>query len=81
LERYLRSLFANVEDPLLQVRDQPFLYYEKGGLVMYSLRQHIGEERVNEALRAFLSKWRNAGPPYATSLDLYRELQAVTRTR
>jgi hypothetical protein len=45
---------------------------------MYTLKEQIGEERVNAALRSFLDKHRNAGPPYATSIDLYRELRAVT---
>lgn len=45
---------------------------------MYTLKEHIGEERVNTALRSYLNRWRDAGPPYPTSLDLYKELQAVT---
>jgi ABC-2 type transport system permease protein len=66
------------EKPLLHAGDQNHVYYNKGAVAMYVLKERIGEERVNAALRAFLGKWRNAGPPYATSLDLYRELQAVT---
>jgi hypothetical protein len=33
---------------------------------------------VNAALRSFLNRYRDAGPPYATSRDLYNELRAVT---
>jgi hypothetical protein len=33
---------------------------------------------VNGALRRFLEKTRHAGPPYATALDQYAELRAVT---
>ena len=45
---------------------------------MYTLREQIGEERVNTALRRYLEKHRDAGPPYPTSRDLYAELRAVT---
>jgi ABC-2 type transport system permease protein len=64
--------------PLLRVRDQSGVYYNKGAVAMYTLKEYVGEERVNAALRSYLTRWRNAGPPYPTSLDLYRELQAVT---
>jgi len=47
-------------------------------VAMYTLREHIGAEAVNDALRRFLEKYRGSGPPYPTSLDLYAELRAVT---
>ncbi|MEA2561005.1 MAG: type transport system permease protein [Acidobacteriota bacterium] len=68
----------NREVPLLLLSDQSNLVYRKGALVMYTLREYIGEERVNAALRSFLEKHRSGDPPYPTSRDLYRELQAVT---
>ncbi len=55
-----------------------FLYYRKGHFAMYALREYIGEERVNEALRRLLEEHGSGAPPLPTSLDLYRELQAVT---
>jgi ABC-2 type transport system permease protein len=66
------------EMPLIRVRDQNHVYYHKGAVAMYVLKERIGEERVNAALRSFLKKWRAAGPPYPTSFDLYSELQAIT---
>ncbi len=80
MDGYLRArgLFRGNETTLIRVWDQSYLYYNKGAVAMYTLKEQIGEERVNAALRAFLNKYRNAGPPYATSRDLYRELQAVT---
>lgn len=45
---------------------------------MYTLRERIGEERVNSALRRFADRFRDAAPPYPTSRDLYAELRAVT---
>ena len=42
------------------------------------MREYIGKERVDDALRRLLKKHRSGTPPLPTSLDLYRELQAVT---
>ena len=56
----------------------PYLSYRKGPFALYALSEYIGEERVNGALRRLLEKHRPAEAPLATTLDLYRELQAVT---
>jgi ABC-2 type transport system permease protein len=78
------SARANV--PLLRADDW-FLAYRKGPFAMYALREYVGAERVNGALRRLLEKHgafespdRHHAPskPLATSLDLYHELQAVT---
>jgi len=45
---------------------------------MYALREYVGAEPVNGALRRLLERHGSGTPPLATSLDLYRELQAVT---
>jgi ABC-2 type transport system permease protein len=66
------------ESPLLYVENQPYIHYQKGALAMYALRDYIGEERVNLALRRFLEAQRFKGPPYPTSLQLVAELRAVT---
>ncbi|HEX6037640.1 M1 family aminopeptidase [Longimicrobium sp.] len=73
-----RRVFSSREVPLLDVEDQGYLYYHKGAVVMYTLRERLGEARVNAALRRFLERYRDAGPPYPTSRDLYAELRAVT---
>ena len=43
---------------------------------MYALRENVREERVNSALRRLLAK--HGSGALVTTLDLYRELQAVT---
>jgi hypothetical protein len=79
MERYLRGRATQSHEvPLLEVEDQPYIAYRKGPIAMYTLREQIGEERVNTALRRYLEKYRDAGPPYPTSGDLYAELRAVT---
>jgi ABC-type transport system involved in multi-copper enzyme maturation permease subunit len=52
--------------------------YRTGPFAMFALREAIGPERVNAALRNLLAKFDPARPPYPTSLDLYAELRAVT---
>lgn len=79
MDRYLRQRAeTGGDDPLLYVEDHPHISYGKGAVAMYTLREHIGAEPVNTALRRFLAKYGRSGPPYATSLDLYAELRAVT---
>jgi hypothetical protein len=73
-----RRAYATREVPLLDVEDQSFLYYHKGAVAMYALRQRIGADAVNGALRRFLARHRDAGPPFPTSRDLYAELRAAT---
>jgi aminopeptidase N len=79
MERYLRGRASQSHEvPLLEVEEQPYIAYRKGAIAMYTLRDFIGEERVNAALRRYLEKYRDSGPPYPTSLDLYAELRAAT---
>ena len=63
-------------EPLLQALD-PYLAYRRGPFAMYALSEYAGEERVNLALRHLIQKHDAPGAPLATTLDLYRELQAV----
>ena len=78
LDRYLRARGAGAlpEQPLEQVEEQPYVYYNKASLVMYRLQDEIGEDAVNRALRSLLAKYAFKGPPYPTSLDLVAALRA-----
>jgi len=80
LDGYLRGRGTErkKEVPLLYVENQPYIHYQKGSLAFYALRDYIGEEAMNSALRAFLAKWALKGPPYPTARDLYVELDKVT---
>jgi ABC-type transport system involved in multi-copper enzyme maturation permease subunit len=60
--------------PLLRAMD-PWANYRKGPYAMHALSEYGGEERVNGALRSLVEKKVSSR---ATTLDLYRELQAVT---
>jgi hypothetical protein len=78
MDRYLRQRAAVSRDVrLLDVTDQAYIFYGKGAVVMYMLREQIGEERVNTALRRLIEKHRGV-LPHPTASDLYAELRAVT---
>ena len=80
LDSYLmgRAFERRREVPLLEVENQGYIHYNKGALVMYALRDYIGEEAVNGALRNFLEATRFQEPPYTSAPELYAEIQAVT---
>ncbi len=63
--------------PLLRAMD-PYAAYRKGPFALYALSEYMGEERVNLAFRRLLEKHGPGTPSLPTSLDLYRELEAVT---
>jgi hypothetical protein len=52
--------------------------YRKGPFALYALSEYVGEAQINDALRNLLEKHRPEGAPLATTVDLYRELKAVT---
>jgi aminopeptidase N len=64
-------------EPLLRALD-PYLAYRRGPFAMYALSEYIGPDQVNGALRRLIKKHDAPGAPLATTLDLYRGLQAVT---
>ncbi len=64
-------------EPLLRGLD-PWMSYRKAPFALYALSETIGEERVNGALRRLYEQHEPEQAPLATTLDLYRELKAVT---
>jgi aminopeptidase N len=72
LDNYLRARGGEAveELPLERVENQPYIHYRKGALVMYLLKDQIGEDAVNRALRKYLAQWAFKGPPYPASKDL-----------
>jgi ABC-2 type transport system permease protein len=81
LLRWMRQPYPHAPirrgEPLLRGLD-PYMSYRRGPFALYALNEYVGEEAVNGALRRLLETHRAPGAPPATTLDLYRELQAVT---
>jgi ABC-type transport system involved in multi-copper enzyme maturation permease subunit len=71
LDNYLRGRGQErIEElPLYRVENQPYVHYRKGSLVLYALRDTVGEEALNAALKAYVHDVRFQQPPYTTSLQ------------
>lgn len=80
LDRYLQGRGNETlqEMPLAQVENQAYIHYSKGSLALYALKDWVGEEAINGALRRFLEGYAFQGPPYATARDLLAHLRDVT---
>ncbi len=86
LDQYLRGRGGEVrhEPPLVLVQREPYVWYYKGGLVMYTLADYIGEDKLNAALKNFLMQYRyanaNGTPPenYPDTRQLVEALRAQT---
>jgi aminopeptidase N len=66
------------ESPLLTVENQGYIHYNKGSVMLYGLREFLGEDVLNQAFRHMVDSFGYAEPPYPTSLDMYRAMRAVT---
>jgi aminopeptidase N len=79
LDRYLRSRGGEVveELPLARVEEQPYIHYQKGSLVMYWLKEVVGEPKVNGALAALLKQYAFQAAPYPNTRDFLRLLRAA----
>jgi hypothetical protein len=62
LDSYLRGRAGEVrrERPLALVQNEPYVWYQKGGQIMYALADYIGEDKVDLALHNFLMQYRFA---------------------
>ena len=80
MDKYLRGRGreSKKEMPLSRNENQGYIHYNKGGVTMYALRDYIGEEKVNLALRRFVEAHAYSNPPYPTSTDLMKQFRAVT---
>src|SRR5512139_1806531 len=79
LDRYLRQRGGEVleELPLARVENQPYIHYQKGGLALYLLKDQIGADKVNQALRGLLEEFAFKPAPYPNSTDLIRRFHEV----
>ena len=86
LDTYLRGRAGEVrrERPLALVQSEPYVWYQKGGQVMYTLADYIGEEKLDLALKNFLMQYRYANAddsrsgPYPDTRQLVAALRAQT---
>ncbi|HEY1076003.1 MAG TPA: M1 family aminopeptidase [Fontimonas sp.] len=77
LDRYLMMRGNDIvgEVPLERVEEQAHIRYLKGGMVMYLLKDLMGEDAVNRALRSLIQDYAFKGPPYPSARDLTARLR------
>ncbi len=86
LDRYLRGRAGEIrrERPLVLVQNESYVWYQKGGQVMYTLADYIGEDKVDRALQNFLMQYRYANAtdshsgPYPDTRQFVAALRAQT---
>jgi ABC-2 type transport system permease protein len=80
LDRYLRGRAGETrkEPPLVLVQREPYVWYQKGALVMFALADYIGEDKVNLGLRNFLEKNRYATGPFPDTRGFVAALREQT---
>jgi hypothetical protein len=86
LDGYLRgrSRETRHENPLVLVQNEPYVWYQKGSLVLYALSDYIGEDKLNAALGGFLKQYRYANAtddrsgPYPDTRQFVAALRAAT---
>ena len=61
----------------MEVENQGYIHYNKGSVILYCLRDFVGEDSLNKAFRTLVDTFGYAEPPYPTALDMYRELEKV----
>ena len=80
LDRYLRDRGSELieEQPLYRVENQQYIHYRKGSLIFYRLREEIGEQALNRALKRFLQDKGFQEAPFTTSAELLQYIRAET---
>jgi ABC-type transport system involved in multi-copper enzyme maturation permease subunit len=66
------------ELPLIFNENQGYIHYRKGSVIMYALRDYIGEEALNAALRKYIKAVAYQEPPYTNSLEFLSYLRQAT---
>jgi len=80
MDSYLngRSGETEGEQPLMKTESQQYIHYNKASVVMYYLKEMIGEKNVNLALKNLIDTYAYKEPPYPTSVAAVNEFKKVT---
>ncbi|WP_282121792.1 ABC transporter permease/M1 family aminopeptidase [Algibacter mikhailovii] len=81
LDRYLRGRAneSKFEKTLLDNDTQAYVWYQKGGLILYGLQDLIGERNLNNGFKAYMhaAKFREKAP-FTTTTEWYDYIKSVT---
>lgn len=80
MDQYLqgRTFDSKGEKPLMYVENQQYIHYQKGSVIMYAMKDYIGEEALNGALQKFIKTYAFQEPPYVTSKQFVNYLSDAT---
>ena len=80
MDNYLsgRAGEYEAERPIMATEGQGYIHYNKGSVVLYYLKEMIGEDKVNAALRKLLADHAYREAPYPTSIHAVAAFRAVT---
>jgi hypothetical protein len=80
MDEYLsgRSSELEGENPIMKTEGQQYIHYNKASVVMYYLKEMIGEKKVNEAMHTLVSSYGYKNPPFPTSNAAVNEFKKVT---
>jgi ABC-2 type transport system permease protein len=80
LDNYLssRAVESEYENPLIRTEGQQYIHYNKASLVFYYLKEMIGEQKLNSALKNIVSKYAYQKPPFPTAFNVVDELKLAT---
>ena len=81
LNTYLRGRAneGKFEKTLVDNDNQAYVWYQKGGLILYGLQDLIGEKKLNNAFKSYMEAARfRPKAPYTTTLEWYDYMKAAT---
>lgn len=83
LDKYLsgRSEDAIGELPLNKVEKQSYVYYRKGAVIMYALKDYLGENIINRSLKKLINLKAYSDRPYAVSTEFIEILKNESNER
>ncbi len=73
-----RAFEQEAETPLVKCEGQQYIHYKKASVVMYYMKEMVGEEKVNSALKSMVDSFAYKSAPYPTSLSAIRAFRKVT---
>jgi ABC-type transport system involved in multi-copper enzyme maturation permease subunit len=73
-----RSSEFEGENPIMKTEGQQYIHYQKASVVMYYLKEMIGEKKVNSAMKNLITTYGYKNPPYPTSIAAVNEFKKVT---
>ena len=80
LDGYLqgRTFEWKNENPLMYNENQQYIHYQKGALVMYLLRDYLGEKNFNNILKGYVKEVAFQDAPYTNSIEFVNHIRRGT---